>query len=228
MTKPEIDAIRKRSRASGSGPWVTDYAEMARKTVVRRLFKYLPASPEIATAFEKEDESQGYLDQARVADAANALSAGRHQTPRKPSVPTAAEVAEAQALNAQLAEKRAAQAEAPAPANANTETGDVQEPPPVEESEARRAAEEAAAAQPPDGAIASSTDPQPAPFSREAAVNAIIGITDGWDERGETEKHNALRPVLFELKLTANNYPKKATDAQLAAILAKVQEIEGK
>jgi len=31
MTKGEIDAIKKRSRASGSGPWVTDYNEMAKK-----------------------------------------------------------------------------------------------------------------------------------------------------------------------------------------------------
>src|SRR6185436_8601826 len=31
MWKAQIDAIRKRSKASDSGPWVTDYEEMARK-----------------------------------------------------------------------------------------------------------------------------------------------------------------------------------------------------
>lgn len=31
MTKDEVDAIRKRSKASSSGPWVTDYAEMGKK-----------------------------------------------------------------------------------------------------------------------------------------------------------------------------------------------------
>lgn len=44
MTKHQVDAIRARSASSGSGPWVTDYAEMARKTVLRRLIKQLPIS----------------------------------------------------------------------------------------------------------------------------------------------------------------------------------------
>ena len=42
MTKDDIDGIRKRSKASDDGPWVTDYAEMARKTPFRRLFKWIP------------------------------------------------------------------------------------------------------------------------------------------------------------------------------------------
>lgn len=54
MTKSEVDAIRERSAAAKSGPWVTDYAEMAKKTVVRRLCKYLPLSPELAKALEHE------------------------------------------------------------------------------------------------------------------------------------------------------------------------------
>src|SRR6185369_3570445 len=33
MRKREIDAIRRRSRAAQDGPWVTDYDEMAKKTV---------------------------------------------------------------------------------------------------------------------------------------------------------------------------------------------------
>lgn len=54
MTRAEVDAIRKRSRAAEDGPWVTDYAEMAKKTVIRRLCKYLPLSPELARALEHE------------------------------------------------------------------------------------------------------------------------------------------------------------------------------
>ena len=46
MTYAEIVAIRDRSRASKNGPWVTDFAEMARKTVVRRGCKYLPMDTE--------------------------------------------------------------------------------------------------------------------------------------------------------------------------------------
>lgn len=54
MTRAEIDAVRQRSKASDSGPWVTDFAEMAKKTVVRRLCKYVPLSPELARALEHE------------------------------------------------------------------------------------------------------------------------------------------------------------------------------
>lgn len=55
MTREEIDGIRKRSRAGDSGPWVTDFSEMCRKTVVRRLIKYLPLSPELSRAEEIEN-----------------------------------------------------------------------------------------------------------------------------------------------------------------------------
>jgi recombinational DNA repair protein RecT len=58
MTKDEIDSIRKRSKASNSGPWVTDYNEMAKKTVFRRASKWITLSPEVADAFEKDDGSQ--------------------------------------------------------------------------------------------------------------------------------------------------------------------------
>ena len=55
MTRAEVDAIRRRSRSGNSGPWVTDYDEMARKTVVRRLCKYLPISNEkVSAALEIE------------------------------------------------------------------------------------------------------------------------------------------------------------------------------
>jgi len=47
MTRAEIDRIRERSKASENGPWVTDYLAMARKTVVRRIMKLAPQSPEL-------------------------------------------------------------------------------------------------------------------------------------------------------------------------------------
>lgn len=52
MSRAQVEAIRKRSKAGSNGPWVSDYEEMARKTVVRRLFKYLPVSVELAQALE--------------------------------------------------------------------------------------------------------------------------------------------------------------------------------
>ena len=47
MSKKEVDAVRKRSKASDTGPWKTDYEAMARKTVIRRAFPYMPVSVEV-------------------------------------------------------------------------------------------------------------------------------------------------------------------------------------
>lgn len=60
MTLDEVERIRDRSKAKEGGPWVTDFAEMARKTVIRRLAKYLPLSPELAKAIETDDQQFDY------------------------------------------------------------------------------------------------------------------------------------------------------------------------
>lgn len=61
MTVDEINGIMARSKSkdkqgNNTGPWKTDYSEMARKTVIRRIAKYLPLSTELAKAFEADDE----------------------------------------------------------------------------------------------------------------------------------------------------------------------------
>jgi recombination protein RecT len=50
MSVAQVEAIRKRSKASGNGPWVTDWEAMARKTVLKRLSKWMPLSSEFAAA----------------------------------------------------------------------------------------------------------------------------------------------------------------------------------
>jgi recombination protein RecT len=61
MTRAEVEAVRKRSRSGAAGPWDTDWAEMARKTVVRRLAKYLPMSVEMAKAVSLDTgENEAY------------------------------------------------------------------------------------------------------------------------------------------------------------------------
>lgn len=55
MTRSEIDAIRARSKAGGSGPWVTDFSEMAKKTVTRRCLKYAPMSVEMSKALAADE-----------------------------------------------------------------------------------------------------------------------------------------------------------------------------
>ena len=58
MTRAEIDRIRARSKSGNSGPWVTDYAEMAKKTVVRRMSKLLPMSVEFANVVENDENNE--------------------------------------------------------------------------------------------------------------------------------------------------------------------------
>jgi len=57
MTREEIEGIRKRSRAANAGPWVTDWNEMAKKTVFRRLSKWITLSPEFRDAVDKDDDT---------------------------------------------------------------------------------------------------------------------------------------------------------------------------
>lgn len=63
MTVKEIEAVRARSRAGKSGPWVSDWGEMAKKTVFRRLSKWLQLSPEL-TAIDQDYDT---TDEVRVA-----------------------------------------------------------------------------------------------------------------------------------------------------------------
>lgn len=60
MTRAEIDGIRARSKAGRSGPWVTDYAEMAKKTVFRRASKWLPLSAEMTDALERDHDAPDF------------------------------------------------------------------------------------------------------------------------------------------------------------------------
>lgn len=74
MNKNEIDSIRSRSKAKGSGPWVTDYDEMAKKTVIRRATKLFPLSVTDKTfsdALAKSDEcdfGNDFLESATIVE----------------------------------------------------------------------------------------------------------------------------------------------------------------
>lgn len=52
----EVEAIRARSRSGGSGPWKTDFDEMAKKTVIRRHSKRLPMSTDLDGAIHSDDD----------------------------------------------------------------------------------------------------------------------------------------------------------------------------
>lgn len=57
MSRADIEKIRERSKAKDSGPWVTDWDEMAKKTVIRRHIKLVPLSVEMATAAAAEEKA---------------------------------------------------------------------------------------------------------------------------------------------------------------------------
>lgn len=62
MTFDEIEAIRKRSKAGRSGPWVTDWDEMAKKTVFRRASKWIELSPHVDKAAELDFDNLQAID----------------------------------------------------------------------------------------------------------------------------------------------------------------------
>ena len=63
MTRAEVEKIRARSRAKDSGPWITDYEEMAKKTVLRRLCKLLPTSVELQKAAVLDELAEAGISQ---------------------------------------------------------------------------------------------------------------------------------------------------------------------
>lgn len=71
MTAGQIDKIKSQSKASSNGPWVTHWEEMAKKTVIRRLFKYLPVSIEMQKAVILDEKAESDIEQ----DNASVLSA---------------------------------------------------------------------------------------------------------------------------------------------------------
>lgn len=58
MSRAEIEAVRKSSKAGTTGPWSSHWDEMAKKSVIRRLFKYLPVSIEAVRAVEIDEKSE--------------------------------------------------------------------------------------------------------------------------------------------------------------------------
>ncbi len=55
MSIGDVNKIRDRSKAKDNGPWVTDYDQMVRKTLVRRMANYLPMSIELSAAIQVDE-----------------------------------------------------------------------------------------------------------------------------------------------------------------------------
>lgn len=59
MNRQQIDDTRKRSMSPDRGPWVTDFEAMAKKSSVRKLFKYTPISIEVQSAVGLDEMTDG-------------------------------------------------------------------------------------------------------------------------------------------------------------------------
>src|ERR1700712_4675930 len=70
MSKSDVLKIKASSKDGNKGPWVSHFDEMAKKSVIRRLFKYLPASIEVTPAVILDEKADAGIDQ----DNASALT----------------------------------------------------------------------------------------------------------------------------------------------------------
>lgn len=59
MWRDQIEAIREQSRAKDTGPWVSHYDEMCRKTVARRHAKVLPMSSDLDDLLRRDEDDHG-------------------------------------------------------------------------------------------------------------------------------------------------------------------------
>lgn len=70
MSRSEIERVRNESNGykvaikyGNDSPWTSHFEEMAKKTVIRRLFKYLPVSIELSQAVGLDEQSESGLPQ---------------------------------------------------------------------------------------------------------------------------------------------------------------------
>ena len=58
MTVAEVEKIRQSSKGKNSSPWTQHFDEMGKKTVFRRLSKWLPMQAEVAQQLDKVEKME--------------------------------------------------------------------------------------------------------------------------------------------------------------------------
>ncbi len=116
MTVEEVEAIRKRSRAANNGPWVTDFDEMGKKTVLRRMSKRWDLLPEIRDVINADDDTPPPFNQSVVSTPVFAPRVVGNESP--------------------VIEAPAEAVRQPEPAEPEHDDGDLGPQPPVEQKQA--------------------------------------------------------------------------------------------
>ena len=93
MSREEVEQVRKRSMAANNGPWVTDWEAMAKKTVVRRAFPFMPVSVEAQTASAEDGTTPRFVDADGVLFG---LPEPQQEEPLEPEVEVAPDAEQAQ------------------------------------------------------------------------------------------------------------------------------------
>ncbi len=186
MSVADVEAVRSRSRAGQSGPWVTDWSEMAKKTAVRRLAKMLPISVDAEQAIAQDDRRD--FEDARDVTPLRAASPSLPSSDQSGAIPTATE---------RLREEiRAQQAEPPHDAKTGEVLPSENAAPSPADVPAKRAPRKAAekAAEPVSDMTAVNVTPgpagkaapkEPAPGDGFAEAAQIISAAEAADTRNE-------------------------------------------
>lgn len=82
MTVAEIERVRAVSRSKDAGPWKQWWDEMAKKTVIRRLSKYLPSSTDKDEEFQRavQADDELYKEEPASTPAAEEPNTSRRRT----------------------------------------------------------------------------------------------------------------------------------------------------
>ena len=79
----DVDKIRARSAAGNKGPWKTDYAAMGKKTLIKRVLKWLDLSPDLALAIEMDTRGDGYSTSTTDMDTEESIEEEMREQARK-------------------------------------------------------------------------------------------------------------------------------------------------